>query len=384
MLQVSAGYVGIEDEPSVLIWLERALPIAERLNLTRQTADGLARLSSVLYRLERPEESLILLRGVHDLAMANGFDDIHRRTRTALTFYEQFADPVAGLAMTREGLEIASRQGSKNYGFLMVGNAVSCSLRVGDWAWAAGLLDEWLTSDVRLAVYLELYADRAVLTTLTGGDATADIAEAERLLAEVTDPQYTSYVHWARSWAALTAGRLDEARTEATTAVDVTPFFAPITLPIAIRAALWEGRLDEARELAERVDASIVRGRAIAVDRITLHAGIASVEGRRTDAVAGYREAIRGWQSLGLGFDEALAGLDLALLLAPTEREMAEAPAIIESTRALLTRLGARPLLARLEAALAGASGSGPNRELAPSETGSDGRSVGLEVGTSR
>ena len=360
MLQVSAGYVGIDDGPAVLTWLERALPIAERLNLTPQIADGLARLSSVLYRMERPEESLILLRGVHDLAVANGLDGVHRRTRTALTFYEQFADPVAGLAMTREGLEIASRGGSKSYGFLMVGNAVSCALRVGEWAWSMALLDEWLTTDITVGVYLELYVDRAVLTTLTGGDATPDVAEAERLLADVSDPQYTSYLHWARSWAALTAGRLDDARIEATTAVDVTPYFAPITLPIATRAALWAGRLDEAHELASRVDASIVRGRAIAVDRITLHAGIAALEGRRSDAVAGYREAIRGWQHIGLAFDEALAGLDLAILLAPTERELADAGAIVESTRTILSRLGALPLLARLDAALASPGGDVP------------------------
>jgi class 3 adenylate cyclase len=384
MLQVSAGYVGIEDEPSVLIWLERALPLAERLNLTPLIADGLARLSSVLYRLERPEESLILLRGVHDLAVANGLDAVHRRTRTALTFYEQFADPVTGLAMTREGLEIASRSGSKNYGFLMVGNAVSCALRVGEWEWAAALLDEWLTGQTTVGVYLELFADRAVLTTLTGGDASADIAAAQRLLVGVSDPQYTSYLHWARSWAALTAGRLDDARTEATTAVDVTAFFAPITLPIATRAALWAGRLEEARTLATRVDVSIVRGRAIAVDRITLHAGVAALEGRRSDAVAGYREAVRGWQQIGLAFDEALAGLDLAILLAPTEREMPEAPAVTESTRAILTRLGARPLLARLEAALAGGGdipaegGSAPGARSATEEPSAS------EVGSTR
>jgi class 3 adenylate cyclase len=385
MLQVSAGYVGVEDYPAVLTWLERVLPIAERLNLTAQTADGLARLSSVLYRLDRPEESLILLRGAHDLAMANGLDAVHRRTRTALTFYEQFADPVAGLAMTREGLEIASRRGSKNYGFLMVGNAVSCALRVGEWDWSVTLLDDWLANDTTVGRYLELFVDRAVLTTLTGGDASADIAEAERLLAEVSDPQYTSYVHWARSWAAFAAGRLDEARKEATTAVDVTSYFAPITLPIATRAALWAGGLDEARALAARVDASIVRGRAIAVDRITLHAGVAALEGRRSDAVAGYREAVRGWQQIGLAFDEALAGLDLAILLAPTEREMAEAPAIIESTKALLGRLGARPLLARLDDALARAPAGRVEAGSAPATVSTEERpSTVAEVGSPR
>jgi class 3 adenylate cyclase len=380
MLQVAAGYLVSDDLAPALPWLERLLPIAERLNLTRQITDGLARLSSVLYRLDRPEESLILLRGSHDLAMANGIDEVQRRTRTALTFYEQFADPVAGLAMTREGLEMASRRGSKYSGFLMVGNAVSCAIRVGEWAWAQALLDEWLADEVRISVFLELHTDRAVLTALTGGDASPDIAEAERMVADVSDPQYSSYCHWARSWSALVAGRLDEARIEATTAVEVTSYFAPITLPIATRAALWAGNLDAARLLADQVDAAIVRGRAIAMDRVTLRAGVAALEGRRPEAIAGYREAIRGWQSIGLSFDEALAGLDLEILLAPSEREMAEAATIVESARATLTRLGAIPLLHRLGAARLGGADRRPG--TMDGSTVEQSPSAGAEVGS--
>jgi len=55
--------------------------------------------------------------------------------------------------------------------------------------------------------------------------------------------------------------------------------------------------------------------------------------------VAGYRDVLRGWRGLGLAFDEAMAALDLALLLAPTERELPEA--------------AARPLDERLDAATA-------------------------------
>jgi class 3 adenylate cyclase len=89
-------------------------------------------------------------------------------------------------------------------------------------------------------------------------------------------------------------------------------------------------------------------------------------------------------QQIGLAFDEALAGLDLAILLAPTEREMPEAPAVTESTRAILTRLGARPLLARLEAALAGGGdipaegGSAPGARSATEEPSAS------EVGSTR
>jgi len=350
MLEISAGYVQ-SDDATMLAWLERLLPIAERLDLLPQTAAGLSRLSGALYRLDRPRQALIMLRGTHELAVANGLAEVDRNTRTSLTFYEQFADPAAGLAMAREGLAIASRGGSTSYGFLMVGNAVSCAIRVGEWAWASGLLEEWLANEITLAIYLEFYVDRAILTALVGGDSTQDMDEAERLAPTIKDTQYTSYCHWARAWAAFTAGRLDEARQEAVAAATVTAYFRPITLPLAVRAALWAGDVAEAASLVGQLDAFVNHGQAIELDNMTLRAGIAALEGRRTEAISGYRDALRGWRALGLAFDEAMAALDMAILLAPTEREMAEAPMAIETARETLARLGARPLLARLDAA---------------------------------
>ena len=90
---------------------------------------------------------MIILRGVHELAVASDLEDVHRRTRTTLSFREQFADPAFGLAVAREGLEFAARIGSSAYGFLMVGNAVSCAIRVGEWSWASDLLAEWLANE---------------------------------------------------------------------------------------------------------------------------------------------------------------------------------------------------------------------------------------------
>ena len=365
MSRLSSGYVH-RDDLAVLAWLERLLPIAERLDLLPQTAAALSRLSGTLYRLDRPREALIILRGTHELAVANGLVDVDRDTRTSLTFYEQYADPGAGLAMAREGLEIAVRRGSTVYGFLMVGNAVSCAIRVGEWEAASALLDEWLGNEITGDFFLELYVDRAVLTALRGGDASDDLAEAERLVTKVQDTQYTSYCHWGRAWAAFAAGRLDEAREEAGSAAQVTPFFVPISLPLAGRAALWAGDAAAAGAVVTRIEASVGRGQAIALDFATLRAGVAALEGRRTDAIAGYREALRGWRQLGLAFDEAMAALDIAILLAPTDREMAEASTAIEAARETLTRLEARPLLARLEAAQPVLASPAPVRPATP------------------
>ena len=68
--------------------------------------------------------------------------------------------------------------------------------------------------------------------------------------------------------------------------------------------------------------------------------------------------------------DEALAAIDLATALAPTEREMPEAAAAVEAARETLTRLGAAPFLARLDAGPASAppdAGPSSRRAAAPS-----------------
>ena len=108
----------------------------------------------------------------------------------------------------------------------------------------------------------------------------------------------------------------------------------------------------------------VYRGQALGLDQQTFRAGIAAMDGRRADAVAGYREAIRGWHAAGLPFDEALAVVDMASVLGPTEREMAEAPSLIEDARATLARLRATPFLERLDVRPSG----GPTRSSVAAE----------------
>ena len=66
-----------------------------------------------------------------------------------------------------------------------------------------------------------------------------------------------------------------------------------------------------------------------------------------------YRDALRRWRDLGLVFDEALTYIDMATLLDADEPEVRAAA---DSAHAILERLGAKPLLVRLEAAMQQAS----------------------------
>jgi hypothetical protein len=141
----------------------------------------------------------------------------------------------------------------------------------------------------------------------------------------------------------------------------------PISLPIGTRAALWAGDAAAAAALLARLESSVIRGQAVGLDVATLRAGLAALEGRRAEAIAGYREVLRGWRQLGCAFDEAMAALDMAILLAPTEREMAEAPAAVKWARETLARLGATPLRARLDAGLSSGAADRPSSDESPS-----------------
>ena len=204
-------------------------------------------------------------------------------TRTLLTFYEQFDDPVAGLAMAREGLEVAARQGSARYGFQMVGNGVVCAIRTGDWDWADALLADWLSNEVTGYVYLELFVDRAIMTALRGGDPVGRHRRGGTTRGRASPirstPRTSSGLAHGRS---LCAGRLDEAARQALAAVGTTSYLRPAR-PAPRRAAPLCGRATCRRRPTPRasIESLVFRGQALGLDLATVRAGIAALEGRR-------------------------------------------------------------------------------------------------------
>ncbi len=364
---------GTNQQVTALAWLERYLPIAERLGLLEPTARGIMGRGIALVATNRPREGLVLLRGAHQLALANDLSDVETNARVLMTFFEQWGDPSLGLALGREGFEIGRRRGSRVYGFMMVGNSAICALRVGEWDWAASVLDEWLSIEATATVWAELFADRAILRSLRGEDAGADIAEAAKLRAKITDPQYESYDLLARAWASFADGELARAQELAERAVAITDYFAPLAMPLAVRSSLWSGDVAVAETVVARFETLGFWGPALELDRRAARAGLAALMGNGSEAVAGFREALRGYRGLGLAFDEAAAAVDMAILLRSPERAAPDVVAAIDAARETLVRLGARPFLARLDQAMVGARGvtTQATREREPADAGS-------------
>jgi hypothetical protein len=93
----------------------------------------------------------------------------------------------------------------------------------------------------------------------------------------------------------------------------------------------------------------------MAATRLTAEAGIASLEGHYDQAASAYARAFDAWRALDSPFDLAMCGLDRAVVRG------AGVPAGDEDdeSREIFTRIGAVPLLARLDRAGEAASKAG-------------------------
>jgi len=360
LMEALSWATGLQGDPDgQLIWCERMLPVAERLDLQSEFVTALIGRGSGLVKVDRVREGLVEIRGGHQLALELGLFDEEWRARVLLTFWEQWNDPAAGLALAREGEAIAKRRGSRQYKLGMIGNGMVCAVRFGDWEWAETELADGIGPDSPWAIDAELLADRAMLRSLRGEDVTADLEGAAAARAGITDPQYEAYDIWARAWRSLADGDFGATIQQSEDAARKAGFFRAMTWPLAARAAIWAGDLDEAHRFRDLLDSTRLRGMALDHDRLAVRAGVAALEGRTVDAADLYREALRGFKAQGVAFDHALVALDAAQLLAPGDRDQ-ELAAAIETAAATFARLGAVPFAERLATALATPAGKRP------------------------
>jgi tetratricopeptide (TPR) repeat protein len=353
MSVIGQAHSSLADQVHSLEWADRYLPIAERLDDLGLTTRGIQRRGLGLMFTGRPREGITLLRGAHQLAIVNDLADIERGCRVLLTFYEQWGEPAAGLALGREGIEIGRKRGSRAYQYAMIGNAAWCAMRVGEWDWAMTVLDEWLEAELVETFQFEFLIDRAFIRALRGVDVAAEVEAAANIISKVTDPQYGSYVEHAYALASLAAGDYPAAIEHAEEAATLTRYFSPLALPVGARAALWAGDAATAQRLLDREVATAYTGATLQVDRARIAAGIAALEGRGAEALTGFLDAIRAYEGMSLPFEAAAAAVDMAVVLPDAVGGSPAAAAAIASGRETLTRLGAKPFLDRLDAALA-------------------------------
>jgi len=232
----------------------------------------------------------------------------------------------------------------------------------GDWDTGLAELETALADDIDRVDRLALLSNALIIRINRGESIDDEMRELEALIAGDTDPGSRSMVLDARANLALASGRLKDAHTTWEDLAQIQVAFAPSSFYQGARAALWDRDVEAVRADLEAIDATGVHGPIVEARRGTLRAGIAALEGRTAEAVSLYRDALRGWRELGIAWDEALTGLDMATVLDPTDPDVRSAAA---TSREIFSRLGARPFLERLEVTVARPGSTAPTEPQA-------------------
>ena len=344
--QLARAYFLTDEHAKAIATADRVLEVAERLENVELVSDTLVTRGSALVHLGRRYEGIGTIETGQRIAAAHGLEGTVIRALNNLAALQVEIDPRASLAAAREGLVLSRRLGRRDAHLL--DNAFGGALRVGEWDWILGEIEEERRDDQDRLMNLVRLSDLIVLRALRGEPVDALLVDIESLPEDERDSVYATAVSQARAWAAFAAGRYDETRLEChRLAAGLSEMIAPAHI-LAAHADLAAGNLKAFREDLAVVEGTSWRGRAHDADRAELRAGIAALEGRPDDALALYRESLRLWRDLGLAWDEAYCALSMAMFLDPTEPEVRAA---VEAAKEILIRLKARPFLERLDAA---------------------------------
>ncbi len=229
-------------------------------------------------------------------------------------------------------------------------NATEDARRTGEWDWALAAIEAISALDVDAEALLGNRNQKALYDAVRGTLPDDERDAVVRDLEGTADRDMQSGALDVTATSNFAAGRWTDAARAWMAVVDVSDLNAPYALPKAGRAALLGRDAATARQALDGLAALGTRGRAVDPDRAVIRAGLAALEGDRAAAIAGYRAALAAFHELGLVWDEALLGLGAAILVDARDPEVA---VWVDSARAILTRLGAAMIIARLDEATA-------------------------------
>jgi class 3 adenylate cyclase/tetratricopeptide (TPR) repeat protein len=356
--QLARAYFLSDDNRRAIAVADAVLEVAERADLASIVADTLVTKGTALAVIGRGTEGLALVTAGQEVAQANGLLITLLRAHINRSSIEPNRDPRAALGVARSGMDLARRLGYRGMGLVLLANAAEDTIRTGDWAWGLAELDAALADELEATDRLLLLGAAVSIRALRGEPVAEVVAKMAALGDGTKDPQVLANLPTAVAYEAFAGDRLADARAANHRVAQISSSNMPFALGRAARAALWLRDAAAAREDLAALDASGVHGRALEADRASIRAGLAALEGRTTEALSLYREVLQAWRDLGLAWDEALTGIDMAILLDPADPDVRAAAA---SASEILVRLAAAPFIARLDVAMGAASGT-PDR----------------------
>ncbi len=340
-----------QDQQLAVETAERVLETAEPRDLIPVATRAMIAKGAALGNLGRKREAIALLRAAEELARENG---LHQALLGALIvggFHKGDLDVMAALDSYREGLTLARRLGHRNRMLVFINNIGYSGFLTGDWHEALAELESALAEELDPKDWVSILSNALIIRASRGEPVAEGIDAIERLGESIGGEDWRIAHSDVVGASALAEGRLEEARRAWQQIAEAEPGQRPEYLYRSARPALWLRDGSAVRANLEALRATGVHGRVADTRRTTLEAGLAALEGRTSDALALYRSALASWRELRIRWDEALTGIDAALLLDPADPEVRR---VAEATRQILAALGARPFVALLDAALAG------------------------------
>ena len=335
------------DFATALEWSDRALALAEKLALDAVIGHAMVTKATCFAFLERTREAVALMQGAIADARAHGQHSAALRGANNLTSFLALTDPRAAFQLCLDSIALTRRLGFRAFDGYLSNNLAFIGLRTGDWDVIARTIGEtmegYATDDEAL---LWLQFSRDFSNPWTGrGDTTS--AEHE-VAASIESGDFQGRLNGLTrlSIFAFVEGRLDDSLRDA---ADMFAGSGGLTanLTFEARFALHARRPEIARAALAAFHSR--PGGVSDFDIAMVEAGLAAIEGRTADAIAGYRSVLAGYRQYGVRFDVALTVFDMVVLLGPEE---AAVRSVISEGRQILVDLGADALLERFDAAV--------------------------------
>jgi class 3 adenylate cyclase/tetratricopeptide (TPR) repeat protein len=355
-VKLALAYINADEPGKALETVEQVLPVAEHRDLAEILADALVTKGGALGELGRLREAIGLTTAGEGLAREHGLNELLLKALVVGGYLRSEIDPLGAMTQYRDGFELARRIGHRPRMLLFANNIGYTAFLTGDWDLGLAEMEARLAEELERTDRMLLLGNALIIRASRGEDVASGIAELEEM-AKSESEQMMGQLFDTQATAALAAGRLADAAAAFRALAGSQASYGPIAHYQAARPALWARDADAALSDLAAIDASGMHGPVVELRRLTIRAGIAALEGRSAEAESMYRDALRGWHDLGLVWDETLTAIDMATLLDPS---LPDVEAAAESARATLERLGARPYLDRLEAALSRAPESVP------------------------
>ncbi len=345
---------------------DRALGIAERLNLEEVFAEAMLNKASGLNQLGRRRESIALHESVVAMAPKLPHRDFEIRARNNLSGAIADDEPRRAAVLTLETHELAREIGVRGM-FNWLTSMMTFSVRSEGRGWDEQIarMNEALEAATVRSDRVRLRGFRSLLESTRGEGLDELEAIMDELVGDSTDPDDRFTLLMTDALAALMRGDTDAAYAKAMEAMRLPTQSAEGAAGLALRAAIWAGDHDRIRTAGAAVQEGPSTGAVGQAFRGAATAAIAFVDGHTADAVDILRNSIASLDRLGQTYDAAEMAADAAILM-PADPEIRR---LAETYRPLLEEVGARPVLARLDAALASVPAASRPRTAIPVES---------------